>query len=63
VDRARRFREDLERGGCKDWQVRQAEQAVRIYFVNFLGRDDWRRQPASGAVDPEGRADPLVVLE
>ena len=29
--------QELERnGGCQDWQVRQAEQALRIYFVNFL---------------------------
>jgi len=33
----RRFCEDLERSGrCADWQVRQAEQALRLYFVNFL---------------------------
>ena len=39
ADQVRRFREDLERSGrCADWQVRQAEQALRIYFVNFLKR-------------------------
>lgn len=33
-----RFCEELERnGGCQDWQVRQAEQALRLYFINFLG--------------------------
>jgi len=63
ADRARRFSEDLERGGCQDWQVRQAEQAVRIYFVNFLRRSDWHRQPASAVVDEQQRADPLAVLE
>jgi hypothetical protein len=37
ADRVRRFCEDLECSGrCADWQVRQAEQALRIYFVNFL---------------------------
>jgi hypothetical protein len=41
ADQARRFCEDLERGGgCQDWQVRQAEHALRIYFVNFLQRTD-----------------------
>lgn len=38
ADQVRRFCEELERnGGCEDWQVRQAEHALRIYFVNFLG--------------------------
>ena len=40
TDQARGFCEELERGGCQDWQVRQAEQALRIYFVNFLQRTD-----------------------
>jgi hypothetical protein len=45
ADQARRFCEDLERsGGCQDWQVRQAEQAVRIYLMNFLQRTDWVRR-------------------
>jgi integron integrase len=62
-DQARRFAEDLERAGaCPDWQVRQAEQAVRIYFVNFLRRADWHRMPA-GAVDEQQRTDPLAVLD
>jgi integrase len=64
ADQARRFCEDLERsGGCQDWQVRQAEQAVRIYFVNFLQRTDWHRQPASAAVDEQQRTNPLAVLD
>ena len=33
VDRVRRFCEDLERVGRQDWQVRQAEHALRIYFA------------------------------
>jgi len=63
ADQALRFSEDLERGGCQDWQVRQAEQAVRIYFVNLLQRTDWRRQPASAAVDKHQRTDPLALLD
>ena len=32
ADQVRAFCEDLERNGdCQDWQVRQAEQALRIY--------------------------------
>lgn len=47
ADQVLRFCEELERhGGCEDWQLRQAEQALRIYFVNFLQRTDWHRRPA-----------------
>lgn len=50
ADQVRHFCDDLERaGGVLDWQVRQAEQALRIYFVNFLDRTDWHRRPASRA--------------
>jgi len=45
ADQVRHFCDDLERSGIEDWQVRQAEQALRIYFVNFLDRTDWRRRP------------------
>ena len=64
ADQVRRFCEELERdGGCEEWQVRQAEQALRIYFVNFLQRTDWHRSPASTVVDEHGRTDPLAALE
>jgi hypothetical protein len=36
ADQVRTFCEDLERnGGFDDWQVRQADQALRIDLVNF----------------------------
>jgi integron integrase len=64
ADQVRQFCEELEgTGRCQDWQVRQAEQAVRMYFVNFVGRTDWRGQPASATVDEQERADPLAVLD
>jgi integrase len=63
ADQIRRFCEQLERDGCQDWQVRQAEQALRICFVNFLQRTDWHRQPGKTVVDEQGRADPLRALE
>jgi hypothetical protein len=64
ADQALRFSEELAAsGGCQDWQVRQAEQAVRIYFVNFLQRTEWHRRPASATVDEQQRANPLTVLE
>jgi integron integrase len=64
ADQVRHFCDDLERsGGVLDWQVRQAEQALRIYFVNFLDRTDWHRRPASTVVDEKGRTNPLAALE
>lgn len=57
------FCEGLERAGSQDWQVRQAEQAVRLYLVNFLQRTDWHRAPASPLVDEQGQVTPLVALE
>jgi integrase len=63
-DQVRRFSEGLERSGrCEDWQVRQAEQALRIYFVHFLNRADWHRRPVSDVLDEQGRADPLAALQ
>lgn len=62
ADQARRFSEELERVGAQDWQVRQAEQAVRIYFVNFLRHTDWRRQPGA-APEAQRRTDPLALLD
>ena len=55
ADQVRTFCEELEQnGGCAEWQVRQAEQALRIYVVNFLQRTDWHRHPASTVVDEQG---------
>jgi hypothetical protein len=52
------------RGGeVLDWQVRQTEQAPRIYFVNFLDRTDWHQRPASAVADEKGRTIPLAALE
>ena len=64
ADQVRRFCEALERnGGNAGWQVRQAEEALRIYFVNFLERTDWHRRPVSSVVDEQGRTSPLAALE
>ena len=64
ADQVRRFCESLERDPvCQDWQVRQAEHALRIYFVNFLQRTDWNRRPGSAVVDEDGRTNPLAALE
>ena len=63
ADQVRRFCEELGRANCQDWQVRQAEEALRIYFVNFLKRADWDRTAASAALDQQGRVNPLAALE
>ena len=57
ADQVRRFCEELERdAACQDWQVRQAEHALRIYFVNFLQRMDWQRRPLNRVVRAAGTA-------
>lgn len=62
ADQVRRFCEDLESGGTyQDWQVRQAEHALRIYFVNFLQRTDWHRKPASQVQDDQQRSNPRAA--
>jgi integron integrase len=64
ADQVRHFCDDLERSGrFEDWQVRQAEQALRIYFVNFLDRTDWHLRTASNVADENGRTIPLAALE
>lgn len=63
ADQVRRFCEDLERTGSQEWQVRQADAALRIYFLNFLQRTDWDRQAAKPALDVDGRVDPLAALQ
>jgi hypothetical protein len=63
ADRVRRFCEDLERAGSQDWQVRQAEHALRLYFVHFLRRSDWHRPPANPVVDGDRHVTPLAALE
>lgn len=64
ADQVRSFCEDLERDATyPEWQIRQAEHAVRIYFVNFLQRTDWHAPPPSNIVQSEGRVTPLAALE
>jgi len=63
MDQVRRFCDDFERTGhAEDWQVRQAEQALRIYFVNFLNRTDFNRQAPSPVVGADGATQPLAAL-
>ena len=59
-----RLCEQLEKdGGWQDWQVRQAEHALRIYFVNFLQRTDWQRRPQNTVVDEHGRIAGIITAD
>lgn len=54
----RHFCDDLEREGTHQaCQIRQAEQALHIYLVNFLQRTYWHQRPPSTTLDEEGRVD------
>lgn len=63
ADQVRRFCEELERAGREEWQVRQADHALRIYFVNFRRRTDWARPAAGAAAAPETADEPPAILE
>ena len=65
ADQVRRFRDQLQRDGCQEWQIDQAEHAVRIYFVNFLKVDKtgWHERAPSTVADDQGRTNPLAALE
>jgi integron integrase len=47
----------------EEWQVRQADHALRLYFVNFLQRTDWHRQAGSAAVGADGKVSPLAAMD
>ena len=63
-DRVRRFCEDLERAAwATEWMVKQAEQAIRLYFLNFLKVTDWRKPERLAQVqDAEGQVNPEAAL-
>ncbi len=63
ADQVRRFCEELERAGRAEWQVRQAEQALRMYFVNFRRRTDWARAAAGAPSAPSAANEVPAVLE
>ena len=62
-DQVRLFCEELaQHGSVAEWQVRQADQALHIYFVNFLKRPDWSRR-TEGTTDPLAPSSPLATLD
>lgn len=63
ADRVRLFCESLEHDQrIADWQVRQAHQALRIYFINFLQQSDWN-DPVKADAAVDGRIAPAAALE
>lgn len=63
-DRLDGFLEELHRSAFwSEWHIKQAERAVRTYFVNFLEVTDWKRRPTQEVRDAEGRVDVLPALE
>ena len=63
ADQVRGFCDDLAKDGVVDWQVKQADQALRLYFVNFLKRTQWHQRPESTVVDEQGGTNPLSALD
>ena len=64
-DRIRLFLESLGKAGrYEDWQVDQAEQALRLYFVNFKGAQEPLKAPVvSVDIQATGRVRKEDVLE
>lgn len=63
ADRVRLFREHLGRSTrIADWQLEQAEQALRLFFVNFQKVTNWDEQ-ARKPEEPADGVDRLAVLE
>jgi len=47
------FVEELQMAGeCQDWQLAQAERALRLYFVNFTKNQEWAR-PVPSSIQPD----------
>jgi integron integrase len=64
ADQVRQFAEELEHSGrWQDWQLRQAQHALQIYFVNFLRRTDWRRQTETVVSSEDQAANPLTAFD
>lgn len=63
AERLDEFRARLETSGrWQDWQIAQAERAIRVYFVNYLKQTDWNKRPHSVVWDATGRVDTLAAL-
>lgn len=64
-DRIAAFADGMQGSGAyQEWQVTQAEQALRLYFVNFRNDSSWAA-PAVPVLDPDrdGRFDRVAIRE
>jgi integron integrase len=60
-----KYLKELESSGShQDWQITQAENALRLFFVNFQNTDSWST-PAESRVqlNPDGSCSRLALLE
>lgn len=49
------FLDSLRKANSEDWQVSQAERAIRLYFHNFQSNTDWKNPlPSPSSNPPEG---------
>jgi hypothetical protein len=64
-DRIAGFLRDMEAtGSYKDWQVTQAEHALRLYFVNFKTDVSWSAPTVPTlAANPDGTFDRTATME
>jgi integron integrase len=54
-DRLQIFLDSLRKANSEDWQVSQAERAIRLYFHNFQSNTDWKAPlPSPSSNPPEG---------
>ena len=66
ADRVRRFVERLEaEGKFADWQLKQAEESIRLYYVNFRKEVDWSQERGARAIRDvkSGRVDEVAAME
>jgi integron integrase len=62
-ERVQEFLETMRQNGSEDWQVRQAETAVRIYFTNFRQNTDWLKAMPGVNVTENGETNVQAALE
>ncbi len=60
-ERVDAFLAKLTEDGKEDWQVRQAEQALRLYFHNFQKDADWSARSALPLQDPARQGFPMAA--
>jgi len=61
-DRIAGFIEILRKGSSEEWQIEQAQTAIRMYLVNFLNQTDWRPQNPRVVINSKGQVDRTAAL-